>query len=122
MSVIRRSASHVSSPYHCLGRRFVVLSYERPIPRCTLHDTVSDAGAVVCYTHRLSQQSPGGTLAYTLWSEPLVGVVEGFLWALLDTNTASGPMIIGSSLAALIVLVGGAFYFRRMEKTSDDVV
>lgn len=53
---------------------------------------------------------------------PMVGVVEGFRWALLGTNTAPGPVIIASSLAALALLVGGAFYFRRMEKTFADVV
>lgn len=53
---------------------------------------------------------------------PMVGVVEGFRWALLGTRTAPGPMIIVSSLAALGILIGGAFYFRRMEKTFADVV
>lgn len=53
---------------------------------------------------------------------PMVGVVEGFRWALLGTNTAPGPIIIVSSLAALSVLISGAFYFRRMEKTFADVV
>jgi lipopolysaccharide transport system permease protein len=53
---------------------------------------------------------------------PMVGVVEGFRWALLGTNTAPGPIVIVSSLVALALLVGGAFYFRRMEKTFADVV
>ena len=53
---------------------------------------------------------------------PMVGVVEGFRWALLGTNTAPGLVIIASSLAALFLLVSGAFYFRRMEKTFADVV
>jgi lipopolysaccharide transport system permease protein len=53
---------------------------------------------------------------------PMVGVVEGFRWALLRTNTAPGPMIVASSIAALAILVGGAFYFRRMEKDFADVV
>jgi lipopolysaccharide transport system permease protein len=53
---------------------------------------------------------------------PMVGVVEGFRWALLSTDTAPGSMILVSSLTALILLVGGAFYFRRMEKTFADVV
>ncbi len=53
---------------------------------------------------------------------PLVGVVEGFRWALLGTATAPGSMIVVSSLAALLVLVGGAMYFRRMEKTFADLV
>ena len=53
---------------------------------------------------------------------PMVGVVEGFRWALLGTRTAPGPMILVSSLAAFIIFVGGMFYFRRMEKTFADVV
>lgn len=53
---------------------------------------------------------------------PMVGVVEGFRWALLGTDTAPGPIIIVSSLVALALLVGGAFYFRRMEKSFADVV
>jgi lipopolysaccharide transport system permease protein len=53
---------------------------------------------------------------------PMTGVVEGFRWALLGTQTAPGPMIIVSSLVALALLISGAFYFRRMEKTFADVV
>jgi lipopolysaccharide transport system permease protein len=53
---------------------------------------------------------------------PMVGVVEGFRWALLGTNTAPGPIIAVSSVAALIILITGAFYFRRMEKTFADLV
>jgi lipopolysaccharide transport system permease protein len=53
---------------------------------------------------------------------PMAGVVEGFRWALLRTDTAPGPMIIVSSLVALALLVTGAFFFRRMEKTFPDIV
>ena len=53
---------------------------------------------------------------------PMAGVVEGFRWALLGTHTAPGPIIIVSSLVALTLLVSGAFYFRRMERTFADVV
>jgi lipopolysaccharide transport system permease protein len=53
---------------------------------------------------------------------PMVGVVEGFRWALLGTQTAPGPIVIVSSLAAVVILIGGAFYFRRMEKTFADLV
>ena len=53
---------------------------------------------------------------------PMVGVIEGFRWALLGTDTAPGPIIIVSSFAAMALLVGGAFYFRRMEKTFADLV
>ena len=53
---------------------------------------------------------------------PMVGVIEGFRWALLRTETAPGPMVLVSALVAVALLVSGAFYFRRMEKTFADVV
>ena len=53
---------------------------------------------------------------------PMVGVIEGFRWALLGTDTAPGPMIIVSFVVATALIVSGAFYFRRMEKTFADVV
>jgi len=53
---------------------------------------------------------------------PMAGVAEGFRWALLGTDTAPGPIIVVSSMVALMLLVSGAFYFRRMEKTFADVV
>jgi len=52
---------------------------------------------------------------------PMVGVIEGFRWALLGT-TPPGPMLLFSAVAALLLLVSGAMYFRRMEKTFADVV
>ena len=53
---------------------------------------------------------------------PMVGVVEGFRWALLGTNTLPGFMIVVSATAALVILIGGAFYFRHMEKSFADIV
>ena len=53
---------------------------------------------------------------------PMAGVVEGFRWALLGTETAPGPIVLVSALVAVGLLVSGAFYFRRMEKTFADVV
>lgn len=53
---------------------------------------------------------------------PMVGVVEGFRWALLGTDTTPGPMVLASSLAAFALLVGAALYFRRMERGFADVI
>jgi lipopolysaccharide transport system permease protein len=53
---------------------------------------------------------------------PMVGVVEGFRWALLGTGSAPGPMIVVSALAALALLLGAALYFRQMERSFADVV
>jgi lipopolysaccharide transport system permease protein len=52
---------------------------------------------------------------------PMVGVVEGFRWALLGSENPGG-VLITSSLMALFLLASGAYYFRRMEKTFADVV
>jgi homopolymeric O-antigen transport system permease protein len=53
---------------------------------------------------------------------PMVGVIEGFRWALLGTGNGPGPMIAVSSAASLMILIGGAFYFKRMEKNFADTV
>jgi lipopolysaccharide transport system permease protein len=53
---------------------------------------------------------------------PMAGVVEGFRWALYGAGTAPGPMMIVSSIVAVVLLVSGAFYFRRMEQSFADVV
>lgn len=52
---------------------------------------------------------------------PMVGVIDGFRWALLGTDTAPGITILISGSVACLLLVSGAFYFRRMEKTFADV-
>jgi lipopolysaccharide transport system permease protein len=53
---------------------------------------------------------------------PMVGVVEGFRWALLGSGAAPGPMLISSTVAALAILVSGTFFFRRFERTFADVI
>jgi lipopolysaccharide transport system permease protein len=53
---------------------------------------------------------------------PMVGVVEGFRWALLGVDTMPTFTVGVSAVAAVLLLVSGAFYFRRMEKTFADVV
>jgi lipopolysaccharide transport system permease protein len=53
---------------------------------------------------------------------PMVGVVEGFRWAMLGAEISPGPMGAVSAVIAVVVLISGAFYFRRMEKTFADVV
>jgi lipopolysaccharide transport system permease protein len=52
---------------------------------------------------------------------PMVGVVEGFRWALLNTSPPR-PMIALSTVVTIFMVTLGAFYFRRMEKTFADLV
>lgn len=53
---------------------------------------------------------------------PMVGVVDGFRWSLLGSGEAPGPVILVSSVSSLLLLVSGAYTFRRMERTFADVV
>ena len=53
---------------------------------------------------------------------PMAGVIEGFRWALLGTGVAPGPMLGVSVAGALVLLVVGTLYFRRVERTFADVV
>jgi lipopolysaccharide transport system permease protein len=53
---------------------------------------------------------------------PMTGVVEGFRWALLGRADAPDRIVVVSALTVIAVLVGGVFYFRRVEKDFADVV
>jgi lipopolysaccharide transport system permease protein len=53
---------------------------------------------------------------------PMVGVVEGFRWALLGTGTGPGSMVFVSFFVALALLISGVYYFRRVEKVFADVI
>lgn len=57
---------------------------------------------------------------------PMTGVVEGFRWALLggilEDAAPAGPLTIVSVVISVVVLVTGAVYFRRTERTFADVI
>ncbi len=53
---------------------------------------------------------------------PMVGVVEGFRWALLGTSGLSLGVLLASSATALMLLTVGSLYFRRTEREFADVV
>lgn len=53
---------------------------------------------------------------------PMAGVVEGFRWALLGRASGFGPLLAVSASVVLAALVGGAYYFRRMERGFADVL
>jgi lipopolysaccharide transport system permease protein len=53
---------------------------------------------------------------------PMAGVIEGFRWALTGQGQPPAPLFAVSVLAVLLVLIGGLFYFRRMEGIIADLV
>lgn len=59
-------------------------------------------------------------LVYAL--NPMAGVVEGFRWALLGSSDPPGITLLVSVLVALLLLISGLFYFKRMERLFADMV
>jgi len=53
--------------------------------------------------------------------DPMVGVVQGFRWALIGGDHPSG-MVALATVGMLVVLGTGLLYFKRMERTFADVV
>ena len=52
---------------------------------------------------------------------PMVGVIEGFRVALLNTGPMPWDTLAVGTLSATVIFVTGLFYFRRMEATFADV-
>lgn len=59
-------------------------------------------------------------LLYSL--NPMVGVIEGFRWALLGKESPDFMSMAASSSVVLALLAGGIVYFKRMEQTFADVI
>jgi lipopolysaccharide transport system permease protein len=53
---------------------------------------------------------------------PMVGVIEGFRWALLDTPTPNLTAIGVSAAVTTIALLGGVVFFKKMERSFADVI
>ncbi len=53
---------------------------------------------------------------------PMVGVVEGFRWALLGARPPDSLTLAVSTVISVLVLISGMYYFRRMERTFADMV
>lgn len=53
---------------------------------------------------------------------PMVGVLEGFRWALLGQTPPDPRTMLASAVGVVLLLLGGIFYFRRVERTVADLV
>jgi lipopolysaccharide transport system permease protein len=54
---------------------------------------------------------------------PMTGVIEGFRWAMLGTQDSPPVvMLVTSATVAVLLLVSGLLYFRRMERLFADMV
>jgi homopolymeric O-antigen transport system permease protein len=53
---------------------------------------------------------------------PMAGVIDGFRWALTGHGQPPGPVMLVSAGMVAVVLLGGLFFFQRMESTVADRV
>lgn len=54
---------------------------------------------------------------------PMVGVIDGFRWAILgDTFPVYWPGLLLSAALTVLIFIGGLFYFRNMERSFADVI
>ena len=53
---------------------------------------------------------------------PMTGVIQGFRWALLGSGEAPGVMFLVAVGVVFLLLVGGAYVFRRTERTIVDIL
>ena len=53
---------------------------------------------------------------------PMAGVIDGFRWALTGHGQPPGPMILVSAAMVMVLLIGGLFFFQRMEGNVTDRV
>ncbi|MEM1552641.1 MAG: ABC transporter permease [Candidatus Bathyarchaeia archaeon] len=53
---------------------------------------------------------------------PMTGVIEGFRWVLTGQGQPPTAMLFVSVAVVILVLIGGLFYFRRMEGVMADLV
>ena len=97
----------------------------------TLHVLYRDVGHIIPFLTQIwffitpivySSQAVSEKWQVVYALNPMVGVVNGFRWALLGTRTAPGPMLIASIAVAMLILVSGLFYFRNMERTFADEI
>ncbi len=72
----------------------------------------------VAYSAKLVSEK--WSIVYSI--NPMAGVVNGFRWALLGTDTGPNLNMIVSICVALLFLISGLFYFRSMEKTFADTI
>src|SRR5213592_3539438 len=98
-------------------------------PKAELVMTIASGGAVFSNAQRKPSATPAmGLRPYTNWIQfvyglnPMAGVAEGFRWALLNTAPPEAIVITSSAFGVLLLLIGGLYYFKRMERTFADVV
>jgi lipopolysaccharide transport system permease protein len=53
---------------------------------------------------------------------PMVGIIDGFRWAMLGTGEAPGKVLAVAVAVTAVIVASGLYYFRRMEASFADVI
>jgi len=94
-----------------------------PVPGCQVWPQFSRATAHVRRASGLSGVFDSSAVRRSVGAESYGRrLIEGFRSALLGTNPMPWDLLIPGAIVAVIVFVGGALYFRRMERIFADVV
>ncbi len=91
------------------------------------HDVAIGLGFAIDIWKYLTPVVYSATLVPPQWQSlyrlnPMTTVIEGFRWALLGTGTAPDATALIPVGLILVLLVTGAFFFRRTERTIVDVM
>jgi lipopolysaccharide transport system permease protein len=91
------------------------------------HDVSIAVGFGITIWQYLTPVAYSATLVPEAWRwlyrlNPMYAVVEGFRWALLGTAAPPDWSFLVSAGFVTMLLVTGAFYFRRTERTIVDVL
>jgi lipopolysaccharide transport system permease protein len=91
------------------------------------HDVAIGLGFGITVWQYLTPVAYSTTLIPDRWRmlyrlNPMTSVVEGFRWALLGAGQVPGWTTAFSTALVLFLLISGAFYFRRTERTIVDVI
>jgi hypothetical protein len=69
-------------------------------------DSLHGAGVAIRLSGRVPVEPRTQALGGRLWHQPMVGVIEGFRWALLGQSKPSGPMVAVSALMVAVLRRG----------------
>lgn len=77
----------------------------------------------VGFSSSVVREKFGDTIYFIFSLNPMVGVIDGFRWAILDAETqVFWPGMLASLLFILLIFSSGLFVFRRVEKGFADVI
>lgn len=91
------------------------------------HDVALALGFGVTIWQYLTPVAYSASLVPEQWQwlyqlNPMYSVIEGFRWALLGTEPMATWSLLVSATGTIALLITGAFYFRRTERTIVDVL